>query len=129
VLLDTCVDGVDGPARHRALERAVSCAATLLADASRAGRRAEVVYPGGRAGHRGDAKGLIRALDLLAAVEGGRVPPATLVEAAGKAPGSAVLLSLGGPAEEARRSAASRGWALAVWDAGSPDFGRYFVRR
>ncbi|MHC4548127.1 MAG: DUF58 domain-containing protein [Planctomycetota bacterium] len=130
VLLDTCVDGIDAPTRQRNLEKAVSCAATLLAHAARRGRRAVVHYPGGSTGHAGTQTGLLPALEALAGLEASRTPPQRLVA---QTPllrrASALLLSLGGGAALARRAAATRGIRLQVWDVTHPTFARYFARR
>jgi len=130
ILLDTCVDGFDAEVRGQQLERAVSCAATLLADAATRGRRAVAYFAGGSAAHTGSRSGLLGALEALAGVEAGRTPPAQLLEriARGRM-GRLVLLSLAGPAEAACRAAAARGLRLAVWDLSDPSFERYFTRR
>jgi uncharacterized protein (DUF58 family) len=129
VLLDTCVAGADADARRRSVERAVSCAATLLADAAQRGRRAAVHFPGGVAAHTGTRGGLVRALEALAGVQSGSEPVEAALPSAGVPAGStALLLSLWGPAPSARRAAAARGVALTVWDVGDPGFGRIFGR-
>jgi uncharacterized protein (DUF58 family) len=130
VLLDTCVDGLDAQLRQRHFEKAVSCAATLVAHAAARGRRARLYFPGGSASHGGTRMGLLPALEALAGVETGRVPASRLV--AGAPVGrreSALLLSLGGKAAGARQAAAARGVRLRVWDVSDNGFGRYFVRR
>jgi len=130
VLLDTCVAGFDAEIRQRNLERAISCAATLLVHAQRRGRRAAVHFPGGSAAHRGGRSGLLGALEVLAARSSGRAGPATLVERAPVGGASTVvLLSLAGTAEDARHAAAARGIDLKVWDVGHPAFEGYFTRR
>jgi uncharacterized protein (DUF58 family) len=130
VLLDTRVAGLDAESRRRNLEKAVSCAATLLVEAGRRGRRAMVHFPGGSAGHGGSLQGILPVLDVLAGVEAGETRAAGLVEQAAlprRARG--LLLSLGGTAAGAQRAAAARGLELTVWDVGHRDFGRYFRRR
>lgn len=129
ILLDTCVDGIDAEARKGNLEKAVSCAATLLVDAAQRGRGATVRFAGGTASHSGHARGLVPALETLAGLEASRTPPARLVEAIVDPMGSAILISLGGAAVEARRQAASRGIHLHVWDVADPSFARYFAKR
>lgn len=130
VLLDTCVDGLDARMRQRHFEKAVSCAATLVAHAAARGRRARLYFPGGSASHQGTRMGLLPALEALAAVEAGRVPAARLVAGAPiDRHGTALLVSLGGNAAAARRAAASRGIRLRVWDVSDSGFGRYFARR
>ena len=130
VLLDTCVDGLDAQLRQRHFEKAVSCAATLVAHAAARGRRARLYFPGGSASHGGTRMGLLPALEALAGVETGRVPASRLVTGApvGRRE-SALLLSLGGKAAGARQAAAARGIRLRVWDVSDNGFGRYFVRR
>ncbi|MHC4973398.1 MAG: DUF58 domain-containing protein [Planctomycetota bacterium] len=130
VLLDTCVDGLDAQLRQRHFEKAVSCAATLIAHAAARGRRARLYFPGGSVSHKGTRMGLLPALEALAGVEAGRVPAARLVSGApvGRRE-TALLLSLGGKAAAARRAAAARGIRLRVWDVSDDRFGRYFVRR
>jgi uncharacterized protein (DUF58 family) len=128
VFLDTDVSGIDGEERRKALETAVSCAATLLLRAARLGSRARVRFPGGEAGHEGTHKGALAALETLAVVAGGAVPPTEFLARAPGRPRRALLLSLGGPAEAARAAAARRGLALRVWDVAAADFGRYFRR-
>jgi hypothetical protein len=74
--------------------------------------------------------GLLPALEALAGIEAGRVPAANLVSGAplGRRE-TALLLSLGGKAAAARRTAAGRGIRLRVWDVSDNRFSRYFVRR
>lgn len=129
VLLDTCVAGLDAQDRRRSLETAVSCAATLLLEAARRGSRAVVRFPGGEAGHGGNVRGALLALETLARVQGGAVPAGDL---AGRERGGvrrALLLSLRGPAAEARAAAARRGVDLRVWDMAGPGLARCFRRR
>jgi uncharacterized protein (DUF58 family) len=130
VLLDTCVSGLDGEERLRHLEKAVSCAATLLVEAARRGRRAAVHYPGGSVRHQGNMRAVIPSLEGLAGVRGGSRTVAALMARAKVPAGSrALLLSLQGPAREARRAAAARGINLTVWDVSQASFARYFRRR
>jgi uncharacterized protein (DUF58 family) len=130
VFLDTCVLGIDETVRRRNVERAVSCAATLLAHAADRGRRATVHFARGEAGHTGARASLFGALEILAAVEPADLPPEAVFASAPLPQGaSAVLLSLAGPAEEARRAAASRGVDLRVWDLEDKAFGRLFAKR
>jgi uncharacterized protein (DUF58 family) len=130
VLLDTCVGGLDADLRQRNLERAVSCAATLLAHAAARGRRAAVHFAGGAARHSGSRAGLLPALEALAALEPGSVTPGSLVASAALGRTHAcVLLSLAGDAPDAHEAAARRGLRLAVWDVSRPDFARYFGKR
>ncbi len=127
VLLDTRVDGSRAAQRAQHFERAVSCAATLLAFAARSGRRAEVRHAAGRAVHRGSRAGLLVALEHLATVEAGTARVETVVAtlpARGRE--SVLLLSLAGSAGGAQRAAAERGVRLIVWDVSRPDFERYF---
>jgi uncharacterized protein (DUF58 family) len=130
VLLDTWTGGPDAETRRRNLERAVSCAATLLAHAAARGRRATVHFAGGVAGHAGTRAALLTALEVLAAL-----PPSEAPTEAALAPldlprgATALLLSLAGPAAECRRRAAARGVDLRVWDLEDPSFERLFVRR
>ena len=130
VLLDTCVDGLDAQLRQRHFEKAVSCAATLIAHAAARGRRARLYFPGGSATHKGTRMGLLPTLEVLAGVETGRVPAARLVSGApiGRQE-TALLLSLGGKATAARQAAAARGIRLRVWDVSDDGFGSYFARR
>ncbi len=130
ILLDTCVVGLDSEMRQRNIEKAISCAATLLVHAQRRNRRAAVHYAGGSAEHRGSRAGLMAALEQLAGIEGGRVGPTALVqEAPLSGATTVVLLSLAGQAEDAKRAAAARGVELRVWDTAHAAFGRYFTRR
>jgi len=130
VLLDTCVRGSDEVARRRNVERAVSCAATLLAHAAERGRRATVHFAPGMAGHTGTRAGLLAALEILAAVQPGDVRVEAVLQAAPLPRGaSAILVSLAGSAEEARHAAAARGLELRVWDVEDKAFGRLFARR
>jgi uncharacterized protein (DUF58 family) len=130
VLLDTWVGGVEAQPRGRNVERAVSCAATLLAHAAARGRRATVHFAGGAAGHVGTRPGLLAALEILAAVQPHEAVPEAVLAAAPLPRGaSALLLSLAGPADEAKRAAAARGIALRVWDLEDKGFGRLFARR
>jgi len=130
VLLDTWAEGFDAERRRRNLERAISCAATLLAHAAARGRRATVHFAGGSAGHVGSRGGLLTALEALAALAAGGEPIERTAANASLPRGATVLLlSLAGPAEESRRVAAARGVALRVWDLEDPSFGRLFVKR
>ncbi len=130
VLLDMCVHGPDETARRRNVERAVSCAATLLAYAADRGRRATVHFAHGTAGHTGTRGGLLAALEVLAAVQAGDVGAEAVLKAAPLPRGAAaILLSLAGPGDEARRAAAGRGGELRVWDLEDKAFGRLFARR
>ncbi len=130
VLLDLCVRGPDEATRRRNVERAVSCAATLLAQAAARGRRATAHFAHGSAGHSGTRAGLLAALEVLAAVQPGDVPAEAVLQGAPLPRGaSAILLSLEGPAEDARRCAARRGVELRVWDVEDKAFGRLFARR
>lgn len=130
VLLDTCVAGFDAEARGRNVERAISCAATLLAHAAARGRRATLHFPGGSAAHAGTRAGLLKALEALAELQPSTAPVEEVLAAAQLPRGTAaLLLSLAGPAEASRRAATSRGIALRVWDLGNPAFERLFVRR
>ncbi len=129
VLLDTSVGGFEAEARRRNVERAVSCAATLLAHAAKGGRRATVHFAYGTAAHAGTRGGLLAALEILAAVQPAEVPPEGVLAATPLPRGAAaVLLSLAGPAEEAKRAAAARGIGLRVWDLEDKAFGRRFVK-
>jgi len=130
VYLDTYVGGLDADVRQRHFEKAVSCAATLLAATAGRGRRARVHFRGGSAGHAGSRAGLLPALETLAGVAAGKVEATEIVEKAPARRGAAaVLLSLHGAAPEARRAAAARGFDLHVWDVSADGFGRYFGRR
>jgi len=130
VLLDTCVAGLEAERRGRAFERAVSCAATLLVDAARRGRRARIVCADGSARHAGNRRGLVGALELLAGVRPGRTPPEALADRVLSERGaSALVLSLEGPAGETVRALAQRGLRGVVWDVSSPGFDRLFRRR
>jgi len=130
VLLDTHAGGLEAETRRRNLEIAISCAATLLADAVRRGRHARVLFPGGGAGHAGTRSGLFTALEILAAIRPGAVDCQALIQRTPlRRGGAVVLLSLAGPALEARKAAAIRGIPIRVWDLLDPSFQRYFVRR
>jgi len=127
VLLDTRTDGARAAVRAQHFERAVSCAATLLAFAARRGRRAEVRHPAGRAAHRGRRAGLMGALEHLATVEAGTGRIESVVSALPPRGREVVLLlSLAGSAGRAQAAAAERGVRLVVWDVSEPDFERYF---
>jgi len=127
VLLDTRLPQ-HGESRH--LESAVSCAATLLVEARRQRRRAALLFGGGRAAHAGTRRGLLGALEILAGVGPGPRPAAGLVRrAAADGARSAILVTSGAPADDARRAARDAGLALTVWDAGSPEFAEVFRRR
>jgi len=130
ILLDTCVTGLHAAARRRNVERAVSCAATLLADAAARGRRATVHFPGGAAGHSGSRAGLLAALETLAGIQSGAATAHEVFTAADLPTGAtALLLSLAGRADEVRRAAVARGIGLRVWDLEDPGFGRVFRKR
>jgi uncharacterized protein (DUF58 family) len=131
IFLDTHVgEGIEAERRRRGLEIAISCAATLLADAAERGRRASVHFDGGRAGHAGTRAGLVPALEALAPLRPGaatvdQVVSGTIV----RKTAAALLLSLAGPATAARRAASRMGLGLRVWDVADPAFERYFARR
>jgi len=131
VLLDTYVgEGLHGETRARHLEKAVSCAATLLMAAAKRGRRATVVFPEGRARHYGTLQGVVPALEALAGLTASRVPADQFVaQLSSPRMSRMLLLSLQGPALAARRAAAERGLGLEVWDVSSPGFERIFSRR
>jgi len=130
VVLDLWVGGFDAERRRHNVERAVSCAATLLADAAGRGRRATVHFAGGSAGHAGTRAGLLAALEALAALQPAATPVETTLAGVQLPRGAtALLLSLAGPADESRRLAAARGVALRVWDVDDPSFGRLFAKR
>jgi uncharacterized protein (DUF58 family) len=130
VLLDTCVAGLGGEERLRHLEKAVSCAATLMVEAARRGRRASVHFPDGSVHHHGNVRAVIPALEGLAGVRPGRTAARALAERAQVPHGArAILLSLEGPALSAQRAAATRGVELQIWDVSAPSFARYFRRR
>jgi uncharacterized protein (DUF58 family) len=131
IFLDTHVgEGIEAERRRRGLEIAISCAATLLADAAERGRRASVHFDGGQAGHAGTRAGLVPALEALAPLRPGaatvdQVVSGTIV----RKTAAALLLSLAGPATAARRAASRMGLGLRVWDVADPAFERYFARR
>jgi uncharacterized protein (DUF58 family) len=130
VFLDTWTGGFDAERRRHNLERAVSCAATLLAHAAATGRKATLHFEGGSAGHGGSRAGLLGALETLAGLPAAAEPVDKVVAAASFPRGaSAVLLSLAGPAEECCRAAAARGIALRVWDLEDAAFPRLFSKR
>lgn len=131
VVLDTRTQhGLHSDARLRSLERAISCAATLLVEAARRGRRGAVYFPGGCARHTGSVQGVLPALEVLAGIEGGSEPCRSMVGALPLRRGSRILLlSLLGPAKETRRAAAARGFSLRVWDVSHADFSRIFTKR
>ncbi len=127
VLLDTRVDGARAALRARHFERAVSCAATLLAFAARHGRRAEVRHAAGVASHSGRRASLLAALEQLAAVKAGTGRAEQVVAALPlRRRATLLLLSLAGAAPRAQAVAAERGLRLVVWDLSAPGFGRYF---
>ncbi len=130
VFLDTWTGGFDAERRRRNLERAISCAATLLAHAAGGGRKATIHFEGGSAGHGGTRAGLLPALEALAGLGAAASPVDGVVTAARLPRGAAVLLlSLAGPAEECRRLAAAKGVAVRVWDIEDPAFPRRFAKR
>ena len=130
VVLDTYTGGLDGELRQRNLEKAVSCAATLLTHAAMRGRRAVVHFDGGSAPHAGSRSALVPALEKLAAIEIGKVKPADLLRSVPIGRSASVLLvSLAGDAAKARRVAAARGVQLRVWDTAHSSFSRLFRKR
>lgn len=130
ILLDTRVAGFDAEIRERNLERAISCAATLLTEAARRGRRATVHFHGGCAKHHGVLQGVLPALEVLAGIESGAEGLEEVVSGLRVRRSARVLvLSLLGPATRARRAAQRRGIALHVWDVGHAEFGRLFTKR
>ncbi|MHC4959886.1 MAG: DUF58 domain-containing protein [Planctomycetota bacterium] len=130
VLLDTYVgEGLHGETRARQLERAVSCAATLLTEAAKRGRRTTVHFHGGLARHHGSMQGVLPALERLAGVTAGEESCAALVERIRGRSSKALLLSLQGPARSAVARAQTRGQSLRVWDVSHPGFERTFTRR
>ncbi|MHC4940472.1 MAG: DUF58 domain-containing protein [Planctomycetota bacterium] len=127
VLLDSRIARNAEP-RH--LEAAVSCAATLLVYARKQGRRATVLFEGGRAAHRGTHGGMLRALEMLAGVGAGRHTGSDLVRRAMEdGVRAAILITVGEPAEPAQRIAQASRMRLLVWDAASPGFAEVFRRR
>ncbi|HEX5136826.1 MAG TPA: DUF58 domain-containing protein [Planctomycetota bacterium] len=130
VFLDLWAGGGDAERRRRNLERAISCAATLLAHATARGRRATVHFEGGTAGHAGTRAGLLGALEALAGLPAAGAAVDGVVAATPLPRGAvAILLSLAGPAEACRRAAAAKGIALRVWDLEDPAFPRLFSKR
>lgn len=130
VLLDTRVGGLAAETRERNLERAVSCAATLIAEAARRGRRAAVHFHGGCAKHHGLLQGVMPVLEVLAGVEATEIGLAEVVRGLRLRKSSSLLaLSLMGPAHDARRAARACGLTLRVWDVGHPEFPRLFTKR
>lgn len=130
VLLDTYTGGLHAEQRRRQFEKAVSCAATLAAQAARDGRPMTLLFPGEEPVRvRGPGR-LSAALEALARIEGGSRPPEAWVGQVAAGPGaSTLLLSLAGEAEAARRAAAARGLRLTVWDVSHPGFAKVFVKR
>jgi uncharacterized protein (DUF58 family) len=130
VFLDTWTGGFDADRRRLNLERAVSCAATLLAHAASGGRKATVHFEGGSAGHGGTRGGLLVALEALAALPAAAAPVEGVLAATPLPRGATLLLlSLAGPADECRRLAAAKGTALRVWDLEDAGFPRIFSKR
>lgn len=130
VLLDTWTGGFDAERRRRNVERAISCAATLLAHAAARGRKATVHFETGTAGHGGTRAGLLAALEALAGLPAGSRPVEDIVAGVALPRGAAaLLLSLAGPAEGCRRIAGAKGVALRVWDLEDPAFPRVFSKR
>jgi uncharacterized protein (DUF58 family) len=129
VFLDTNVAGLDGDVRRRSVERAISCAATLLADAAKQGRRIRIRFPGGLATHRGTRRGLISAWETLARIRPGQRGIESIVDEERAVGSAALVLSLHGDAGAASARLAARGCRAHVWDASHADFGRYFIRR
>jgi uncharacterized protein (DUF58 family) len=128
--LDMWTGGFDAERRRHNVERAISCAATLLAHAAATGRKATVHFEGGSAGHPGTRAGLFGALEALAALPPAAEPVGAVVGAASLPRGAvALLLSLAGPAEDCRRLAAARGIALRVWDLEDAGFPQLFAKR
>ena len=115
--------------RRRSVERAISCAATLLADTARQGRRIRIRFPGGVATHRGTRRGLIHAWESLARIRPGQRDVESIVDEERAVGSAALVLSLHGDAGAARARLAARGCRAQVWDASHADFGRYFTRR
>ncbi len=128
IVLDTYLGGAQAEVRARHFERAISCAATLLAEARRHGRRAVLVAPGMPPHPCHGPAALTGALEALAGIEAGRVTPDVFVDGLSHGGGSAILLSLSGSAPSARRQAAARGIPLSVWDVAHPTFAAYFQR-
>jgi len=130
IVLDTCTDGMHGDQRRQNLERAISCAATLLVDSARRGRRTTVHFADGRCRHTGSQRGVIPALEILAGVHGGTTRVERVLRQISVRQASRVLvLSLLGPASGAREACAKRGFRAHVWDTGHDDFGKLFTRR
>ncbi|MFQ5845364.1 MAG: DUF58 domain-containing protein [Planctomycetota bacterium] len=129
VLLDTCVAGLHAETRRPALERAVCCAATVLARLVREQRSAGLLLPGRRVRRVDGTRALLPALESLAAVREGRLTAERAVGSADLRGSSVLLLSLQGSARAARRAAARHGVLMRVWDVSEPSFGRFFRLR
>jgi len=129
IFLDSAPPPVMRDEGRRVFEKAVSCAATLLVEAAREGRRVRLHVAGRPPVEIVGRRGLFPALETLAEVQVSDEPAESLVARAPVARGGgALLLSLHGDAEKARRAAARRSLSLAVWDASSPAFDRIFRR-
>jgi uncharacterized protein (DUF58 family) len=129
VLLDAFPPEILRQEAKRVFERAISCCATLLVEASRDGRRARLLLPGRHPLDASGRGGLLRALEALAEIRFSGLRAEDLV--AGLPAGGAstvLLLSLHGEAGEAKLLAARRGVDLLVWDVSSRRFDRIFQK-
>ncbi len=130
IVLDTYVGGLHAALRRAALERAVSCAATLLAYAAKEHRRCALLLPGRKLQQVDGGRSLMPALESLAAVRESTTPAEQALRGARLGRGaSALLLSLHGPAERTRKRALEHGLQVRVWDVSDPGFRRYFRLR
>ena len=126
VLLDTVL--AQG-AETRHLEAAISCAATLLVHAQKDGRKATVLFRGGRAEHRGTRSGLFAALETLASLGADDRPVAPLLrQACNDGASQVVCLAVGSPHAELQRAADAARLKLLIWDVRDDRFAEIFQR-